>query len=105
MGKQYYLKLETDFGEAYGEGWYDENSYATILIMKIPLEGYLKCLEHTMNLRDECLKKNLGKINQIKMDSPKTLKAVWRQHIHLNISNHSNTSIDNNSSINNSYED
>ena len=77
--RQYFLRIESEYGNATGSGWYDEGTKAYVDIY--PLEIKITLLRFIE--RDILFKGWKGDIETpdpnifIDMDSPKTLKAEW----------------------------
>ncbi|MEM1548478.1 MAG: serine/threonine-protein kinase [Candidatus Bathyarchaeia archaeon] len=73
---QYFLKVETPYGKAVGEGWYDEGSTAYVRLENTEVEDFFIIIRYfTRWSGDASGSKAVS--DAIYMDAPKTAIAVW----------------------------
>ncbi|MEM3448090.1 MAG: hypothetical protein QXP38_04305 [Nitrososphaerota archaeon] len=86
--KQYYLNVTSPIGEVKGSGWYDSGSTANIMLSETsaPMQGWLGILGGRIAFNrwsgDLTGEKSSA---TIRMDSPKTVQAVWIENYTLPI--------------------
>ncbi|MEM2841620.1 MAG: hypothetical protein QXN62_08700 [Candidatus Bathyarchaeia archaeon] len=79
--KEYYLQVRSDYGTPSGSGWYKEGSIANIEVEKeLPSEGFMGFLGGK-RIFDGWSGDVASRVNaaDVKMDSPKTVSAKWRE--------------------------
>jgi len=72
---QYYLTVDSPFGNPTGEGWYDANSTAVFSVN--PTDGFV-IQSNFLHWADDSTSSNAT--SNILMDSPKTVTAVWESN-------------------------
>jgi len=71
---QYYLAVKSPYGNAQGEGWYDEGTTATFSVEQIHNDGWIKYVFDKW-IGDSSA---TSSTNTMIMDSPKTVTAIYR---------------------------
>lgn len=73
------VSVETEFGKAYGEGWYEEGSYATIGMEEAEV-GFLVryVFDHFDGLKPQDVMVD-EKTVKVYVDGPRAIRAVWRR--------------------------
>jgi hypothetical protein len=81
---QYYLTVQSEQGDPSGEGWYDEgsNAYANVGVDKVPADFFS---DYVLKGWSGDAQGSRPKSNTIRMDGPKTARAVWEKQFSMNL--------------------
>jgi subtilisin family serine protease len=80
---QYLLSLESPLSQTYGEGWYDEGSYANFTVSPLEISNGFGRLLGVTFFFDHWVDEHGNKVfsGSLRMDSSHTLKASWNARL------------------------
>lgn len=74
--KQYYVAVYSEYGQAKGEGWYDEGGEAEIVVSPIKIEEASK-IYIFQGWEEDGVLVSTSPFYEFKVSAPKTIKAKW----------------------------
>jgi hypothetical protein len=79
--RQFYLRIVSKYGQAFGEGWYDEGTTARFGIESVPSEWMVQYEFKGWNVNPQTSIDSVSELEwQIRVNGPYTLEAVWAQN-------------------------
>ncbi|RLE80967.1 MAG: hypothetical protein DRJ52_05195 [Thermoprotei archaeon] len=81
--REYYIKVESEYGKVSGSGWYREGSVATISLDTTRVDYFFTYYEFSGWIDESGQKVSEQPVYSFKVTSPKHYKAVWVQKLNI----------------------
>jgi hypothetical protein len=79
--RQFLIRVQSEYGQVHGGGWYDEGSVATFGVGDVPSEWMVQRVFKGWNVQPQTTIETAGQNEwQIRVDRPYVLEAVWEQN-------------------------